>query len=290
MIYKLENDHLLVSIHAKGSELASIQSKKNGLEYLWQADPVVWNRHAPVLFPIVGKLRNDEYEWQGQMYRLPQHGFARDHHFEIHSKQADSLTLTLMANQDTLALYPFRFELRITHALEANRLEVKYEVINQGEGPMPFSIGAHPGFACPLRPDETFEDYYLEFDQPETLSRHLLENGLFNGRTEPLLLHEKTLPLHPELFEKDAIVVTGYRSESLTLKSRKGPHQLKVNFPGFPWLGIWTKNAKSPFVCIEPWYGHADLTQASGKLMEKAGIILLNTGEEFNCRHTIEIS
>lgn len=289
-MYTLENNHLRVRIQAQGSELASLQSKRNGLEYLWQADSSVWNRHAPVLFPIVGKLRNGEYEWQGQSYPLPQHGFARDQGFEVHSQQTDQLTLALKARAETRQAYPFSFELRITHALQSNRLAVIYQVFNHGDGPMPFSIGAHPAFRCPLRPDEVFEDYYLEFDQAETLDRYLLENGLFSGRTEPLLRQERILSLRRDLFEQDAVVVSGFRSESLTLKSNKGPHQLQVHFPGFPWLGIWTKNAQSPFVCIEPWYGHADRTDASGKLTEKAGIISLNAGEEFSCRHTIEIN
>jgi len=289
-MYTLENDHLRVRIQAKGSELSSLQSKLNGLEYLWQADPSVWNRHAPVLFPIVGKLRNNEYEWQGQTYHLPQHGFARDQVFEVHSRRTDRLTLALKAHVDTRQAYPFSFELRITHALQSNRLEVIYQVFNHGDGPMPFSIGAHPAFRCPLRPNEVFEDYYLEFDQSETLGRHLLENGLLSSRIEPFLRQERVLPLRRGLFEQDAIVVSRFRSESLTLKSNKGPHQLKVYFAGFPWLGIWTKSAQSSFMCIEPWYGHADQIDAGGKLTEKAGIILLNAGKEFSCRHAIEIS
>jgi galactose mutarotase-like enzyme len=290
MTYTLENDQIHIRIHAKGAELCSLQNRKNGLEYLWQADPSVWNRHAPVLFPIVGKLRDNQYEWEGKTYPLPQHGFARDQVFEVLHQETDRLTLTLKANEETQKVYPFSFELRITHALHANRVDITYQVIHHGKEDMFFSIGSHPAFNCPLLPGEAFEDYFLEFEQPETLERHLLENGLFNGQTQPLLREEKVLALQRSLFEQDAIVISGYQSQSVTLKSRKNNHQIQVDFPDFPWLGIWTKNAQSPFVCIEPWYGLADSTDATGRLADKNEIRQLTADASFTCTHSITVS
>ncbi|MES2730950.1 MAG: aldose 1-epimerase family protein [Bacteroidota bacterium] len=290
MTFTLENEQLFVKINRKGSELVSLQSKKNGLEYLWQADPAVWSRHAPVLFPIVGKLRNNQYKWQGQTYTLPQHGFARDQAFEVVEHTSESITLVLKSNAETQKVYPFHFELRITHALVGNRVDITYQAINQGESEMQFSIGAHPGFICPLLPNETFEDYYLEFDQPETLDRKVIENSLYNGQTEPFLQHAQTIPLHRSLFERDAIVVTGYLSNTLTLKSNKSAHSVKVSFDGFPYLGIWTKDIHSPFICLEPWYGLADYSHSSGQLKDKEGMIALKPQEEFTGLHSIEIS
>jgi galactose mutarotase-like enzyme len=250
----------------------------------------VWNRHAPILFPIVGRLRNNQYQWDGQSFSLSQHGFARDREFDYLDRSENSLTLALYADVETRRVYPFNFELRVTYTVADNSLEITYQVINRGEERMLFSIGAHPGFNCPLLPNETFEDYYLEFAQPETMERHLLEDGLFNGQTEPFLYRQQTLPLSRSLFEQDAVVVKNFKSQSLILKSNQHAHQVKVSFAGFPYLGIWTKNAASPFLCIEPWYGLADRTDASGNLADKEGIISLKAGEQFRCRHTIEVS
>ena len=290
MIHTLENDQLRVQIKRRGAELSSLQAKQTGLEYLWQADPAVWGRHAPVLFPTVGKLRNDHYAWNGQSFSLPQHGFARDRDFEMVDQTPDRIVLRLQADATSRRVYPFDFELRITHALRGNRVDVGYEVINPGAGELPFCIGAHPGFVCPLAKDEVFEDYFLEFDQSETLDRYLIEGGFFNGKTEPLLRDSRIIPLQRSLFEQDAIVVKKFRSSSLTLKSRKSTPSVKVEFAGFPYLGIWTKQAPAPFICIEPWYGLADRTDASGRLSDKEGLQMVPAGGRFHCRHTVEIT
>ncbi|MBC7920941.1 MAG: aldose 1-epimerase family protein [Ferruginibacter sp.] len=290
MTHTLENEQLRAQVNPRGAELVSLQARQTGLEYLWQADPAVWGRHAPVLFPIVGKLRNNQYAWNGESFSLPQHGFARDGDFEVLDQTPDRLVLRLQADAASRRVYPFEFELRITHALYGNRLDVGYEVINPGDGDLYFSIGAHPGFICPLGEDEVFEDYFLEFDQPETLDRHLIEGGLFNGKTEPLLRDSRIIPLQRSLFEQDAIVVKGFRSSSLTLKSRKSTPSVKVALAGFPYLGIWTKEAPARFVCIEPWYGLADRTDASGQLSDKEGIRMVPTGGRFHCQHTVEVT
>lgn len=290
MTYTLANNFLKVQVKSKGAELSSIQSL-DGLEYIWQADPAVWSRHAPVLFPIVGKLKNNEYSHGGQTYTLSQHGFARDHEFECIEQTADKLVFELRANEQTKKVYPFSFVLAITYSLRDNQLTVAYEVGNEGAKPMYFSLGAHPGFNCPLLPTEQLEDYYLEFEQPETLDRHLLDGGLFNRETEPVLEEEQILPLYREWFEKDAIVFKHFKSKSLTLKSKVSNHSVKATFEGFPYLGIWqSKGEKATFICIEPWYGLADYTDSTGKLEEKEGILTVSGQEQFSAFYTIELS
>ncbi len=285
----LENAQVKAVFKSKGAELSSLIHKGNGLEYVWQADPLVWGRHAPVLFPIVGKLKNDAYSYDNDTFHLSQHGFARDLEFELESSTEDQLKFGLRYSEKTLAHYPFKFKLVISYKLKATTLTVSYEVFNEDEQPLFFSIGAHPAFRCPLTDDEQFEEYYLEFNETETLERHLLTEGVFNGATTLILDNTHILPLAYDLFEKDAIVFKKFKSSSISMKSRKTAHGLTVSFPGFPYLGIWTKQKDAPFICIEPWYGLADSTSASGNLIEKEGIMGLEPAGEFDCHYQIEI-
>lgn len=285
----LENAQVKATFKSKGAELSSLIHKENGIEYVWQADPQVWGRHAPVLFPIVGKLNNDTYSHNNDIFHLSQHGFARDLEFELESSTIDELKLSLSYSEKTLKHYPFKFKLIICYKLKATTLTVSYEVYNEDEQLLFFSIGAHPGFRCPLTEKEKFEDYYLEFNETETLERHLLTGGAFNGTTELVMANTNILPLSYDLFEKDAIVFKKFRSSTVSLKSKKEPHGVKMSFPGFPYLGIWTKQKNAPFVCIEPWYGLADTAIASGSLVQKEGIMELEPAGEFDCHYQIEI-
>lgn len=285
----LENAQAKATFKLKGAELSSFIHKENGLEYIWQADPKVWGRHAPVLFPIVGKLKNDIYFYNNDMFHLSQHGFARDLEFELESSTKDELRFGLSHAEKTYEQYPFRFKLLICYKLKATTLTVSYEVYNEDDQLFLFSIGAHPAFRCPLIEGEKFEDYYLEFDETETLERHLLTHGLFDGTTALVMNDTNTLSLSYDLFEKDAIVFKKFKSSAISLKSNKAPYGVKLSFPGFPYLGIWTKEKGAPFVCIEPWYGLADPTGASGNLIEKEGIMGLEPAGEFDCHYQIEI-
>lgn len=286
----LENAYAKASFKSKGAELCSFIHKENYKEYIWPADPKIWSRHAPVLFPIVGKLNNDTYEYNGQHYHLPQHGFARDMEFEVESSTSDELKFSLGYSEETLSRYPFKFRFVIGYRLKATTLTISYEVYNEDEQePLYFSVGAHPAFRCPLSEKEELEDYYLEFNEKEVLQRYLLDKGAFNGDKEMVMDETNTLPLSYSLFEKDAIVFKQFKSNEIILKSNKSPHGVKMSFPGFPYLGIWTKGEGATFICLEPWYGLADAKSASGKLIEKEGIMNLNANEEFDCQYQIEI-
>jgi galactose mutarotase-like enzyme len=287
MITFLRNGFLEVSVGSRGAELQSLR-RTDGPERLWQGDPGFWRRRAPVLFPIVGKLRDDQYVVGGRSYALPQHGFARDRTFGLVSADKAAAEFALYSDEETLAAYPFEFELRVRYELEGESLQVRYDVSNAGAGPMWFSIGGHPGFACPFRTGDRFEDFELTFEREETADSLLLEGGLVAGRAGRLLDGSRTLPLAGDLFAGGALILEGLRSSWVALQRRGGGSALTVRFDGWPRLGLWTKPG-APFLCVEPWHGIADRVDAPGRLEEKEGILRVEKGGRFSCAFEIGV-
>ena len=284
MQHILENDQLTVTLSTQGAEAQSVRNKATGQEYLWTADPGVWARHAPVLFPIVGKLKDDQYRLGDDTYAMKQHGFARDHDFKVIEHTDGQITFGLTANPDTQQ-YPFNFTLDITYQLTDNRLDTTYRVINHDHVDMPFSIGGHPGFLCPAQLDGRWEEYYLLFAQEETLERHLLKNGLRTGETQTVLENSRQLALHRALFEDDALVFTNLASDSVSIVPQStGEPLVTVEFAGFPYLGIWQK-VGADFYCVEPWYGLADRATTDGELTRKEGIQTLSPEAKFEATY-----
>lgn len=286
----LENDHLCAKFSLLGAELKSCFDKNLNKELIYDGKGTWWNRSAPVLFPIVGKLKNDSYSIENKSFELNQHGFARNSEFEI-LKQTDSqITFSLESNSESLKKFPFDFSLQISYELSHKSITTTYKVLNRGTESMPFSIGAHPGFMCVFFENETFEDYYLEFEKEENLSRHLLnpENGLFNGESELVTPNSKIINLVYSLFEKDAIVLKKLNSEVIYLKNKQGTFTLKFSFEDFPYFGIWTKN-KAPFICLEPWCGLADNENSNQNFYSKEGINLLESNQTFERSYTFEV-
>lgn len=275
------NNDLKAVIKHKGAELFSLE--KNGKNYIWSIDENYWNKTSPILFPIVGGLKNNQYEYKGNIYDLPRHGFARDFDFELISKSEDSVTFSLMYFEKTLKVYPFLFELQISYILDSDTLNIKYTVINHSSEEMYFSIGAHPAFSI----NGELSNYSLQFDNNHHLTTYKLEDNLFSGKTENITIENYLLALDYKLFENDAIVLKNSVTSSLMLLKNDVP-EMKVSFPEFPYLGIWTKS-EAPFLCIEPWLGIADNYNASGKIEEKEGICLLNGNESFSASWNIKI-
>ena len=288
--YTLSTPRCRATFATHGAELTSLVTTDNDLEYVWPGDPAVWARHAPVLFPLVGRLPNDAYHYEGRDYKLPQHGFARDRVFAVVRHDTTELVFQLQHDESTRVMFPFAFELTITYTLRDALLGVRWDVRNPApDQPLLFSIGAHPAVRCPLLPDEAFEDYFFEFDHPVTLERHLLQGGLLTGDTAPVLNHEQELPLSYELFADDALVFKQYDFTNLTLRSRKSAHFVRFSFDGFPYLGLWTKGPGAGFVCVEPWHGIASPTGQPGELRDKEGILTLAPGEVFSAAYSIEV-
>ena len=283
----LENDLLRATFRNEGAELTGLTYLPQDRQYLWWGDPAVWARHAPLLFPIVGRLRDNRYRYDGQTYTLPQHGFARDQRFELTDHTSDQLTFELVSDPTTRANYPFAFVLRVTYRLAGSRLRVGYEVKNTDPDPLWFSIGGHPAFA--LKPGETLADYRLAFQRRETARRYLLTDGLFDGRTAPVLTDADVLPLDERTFAEDALVFKNLDSEWVALCNRAGDHRVALHFAGFPFLGVWSRSATAGFVCLEPWHGLSDHQQAGGELTEKEGIRTLAAGQVFRCHYHLEV-
>ena len=291
MIHTLRNAEFEVKVKAKGAEVCSFRRLSDNTEYIWQGDASIWPRHAPVLFPIVGRLPEHKYLLNGKSYHLPQHGFARDMIFSPVKTDDDTLSLELHWSDITLPHYPFHFRLLISYALDGNTLQADYKVMNLDDQEMPFSIGAHPGFNCPLNPEKSYEDYYLEFDEEQTLDRHLLHEGLLTGQTETVLQEGKKLKLSRHLFQNDALVLKENKIQKATLKSDADSRQVEMEFHGFPYLGIWTPpKADANLICIEPWHGVASPSGELSEISEKEGIIKLPGKQKFECSYRISVS
>lgn len=281
MTSQIKNDFLTATFNTLGAELISLTS--NGKELIWEGNSLFWDKQSPILFPTIGSLKDDTYFFEGKKYHLPRHGFAREKEFQIKEHSANQIIFSLKQDEETLKVYPFHFELQIAYILVENKVEVHYSVQNNSNNFMHFSIGGHPGFAL----SQDFEKYALVFDHKEELCFSLLENHLLSDENQILETLDKILPLKYKLFEKDALVFKNHKVDSVTIQ-KSGKDHIKVSFKGFPDLGIWTK-VGAPFICIEPWFGHADKVEANQNLLEKEGIISLGKNGLFQSVYTIEI-
>lgn len=282
MTTTISNSNLTVQIKHLGAELFSIKNEQNK-EYIWEGNSMFWGKHSPILFPIVGSLKNNNYCVNGKQFQLSRHGFAREKKFELIEKTNETATFSLLSTKETKEIYPYDFELQICYSLKGNKLYIDYKVINNNESTMPFSIGAHPAFALP----GNFEEYSLEFPQDDLLKYYLLEKGLISNVTDELQLVNRQLGLNYHLFEKDALVFKTLKSKSISLLKNSNPI-LKVNFNDFPNLGIWTV-VNAPFLCIEPWFGYSDTLDEYADFSKKEGIQLLEKNETFKSNYSIEI-
>lgn len=288
MIHQLTSPLLTVIIKNIGAELSSIKSLKTGTEYMWQADPNQWARHAPILFPIVGKLKEDTYYIEGSSYRLPQHGFARDQPFNLIEATPGKLAFELQSSDELKKLYPFDFALTVTYTLAANALNVCYSVKNTGGSPLLYSIGAHPAFKLPVHPGARRSDYELVFERSESTMIHLIEGGLLSGEKRPFSLENNRLPISDSLFDNDALVFKKLASKKISIAKKKESPFLNFHFEA-PFFGIWSKSRTSEFVCLEPWQGVADSFHHDQQLANKEGVIMLAAQQSRDFSFTVEI-
>jgi galactose mutarotase-like enzyme len=292
MKYSIESEDLQVEVNSIGMELSSIRSKHSNQEYIWQGNPAFWTGQAPVLFPIVGALKNGQMIHQGISYSLERHGFVRDSPKPILIDSGTNfLRFGMTWDAETLKIYPFKFSLEITFLLEGKSISIQHQITNTGAGDeaMLYSIGGHPAFNCPLKANESYEDYYLEFEKEETAATWLIDpSGLISLEQKPMLDHTKNLPLHSHLFDHDALVFKNLKSRRVKLVHQKKGPVLAVDFQDFNYLGIWAKPA-APFVCIEPWLGIADSVDSSQNLEEKEGILKLASGQSDQKSYSISI-
>jgi len=281
-MYILENEVLKVQVAEKGAELQSIVNKIFGIDYLWNGNPALWAKHSPVLFPIIGNLKNNTYSYLGKSYQLPRHGFARDMDFEVEKQSRQEIVFLLKSNSETKKNYPFDFEFRIRYQISGDELSTEYIVSNTGNSLLIFSVGGHPAFRVPLTTDTVFSDYHLKFDETENLPRWpISKDGLIVPQPIPLLEDTNRLNLSKSLFYQDALVFKYPASSEISLLSARTPRGLRFQMGEFPFLGIWSAR-DADFVCIEPWCGIADSVNSNQQLEQKEGIEKLSPGKLFS--------
>ena len=275
MDVKLESSDLVVKVRSKGAELFSAVRAGAAGEYMWGGDPAFWGKTSPVLFPIVGTLKDDKFNLHGKSYILSRHGFARDAEFEVRQAASDKAEFILNSNEESLKKYPFSFSLTITYSVQDTSLTVKYLVENKSKEDMFFSLGAHPAFKVPLINGTHYEDHYLEFDKSETAPRWAIsDKGLIGEKPVPFLEHSSRINLKKELFFNDAIVLKHLNSTVISLKAATHPHGFSFHFDGFSYLGLWAAR-NADFVCIEPWCGIADSVYHNQDFTKKEGIEMI---------------
>lgn len=290
MLYVIKSETAEVTLSTLGAELQNLLY--DGTEYLWQGDSTYWGGRAPVCFPICGAIRDGKATAFGKNCNMPRHGVARTQEFEVLHSAADSITFRLIANEETILQYPFHFELQIKYSVAGAVVTVEYTVINHGGCKMPFAVGGHPAFNCPLLPGEDFSDYYVQFAYVEDAAclRPDLKTGLLdNNRREEALNNTDRLNLFHFLFTKDAMVFDNLKSKSVTLRGKNSGKGVKLDFPDFPNLLLWSSVGNTPFLALEPWTGLATFEDEDDCLEDKRGMTVLDHGQTAAFRYQITL-
>lgn len=291
MRYKMKNEKLTVEIESLGAELKSVKSNTTGMEYMWYGRPEYYKRTSPILFPIVGSLRNQEYFYEGKKYPMPQHGFARNMEFEVKSQSEDEIWFLLVSDSSTLEKYPFEFELHIGYRLTESTLKVMWKVVNKSNKEMYFSIGAHSEFNCPLHGEADKTGYGLDFNTKQNvLASRINGDGLMMSPKQELQLKDGKM-LFPEGFFDDGVyIVENDQTHRVSLTDPSGKAYVTVSFDA-PLFGVWSPEKKNaPFVAIEPWYGRCDRDTFEGELCDREWENKLNPDSTFEKSYEIIIT
>lgn len=286
--YNIGNKRITAAVSTLGAELQSVKNH-DGTEYIWQGDSRFWSGKSPLLFPYVGRLTGGKYVYHDMTYFLPIHGFASSTEFRVVHVQDDSITMLLTDSEETLKIYPFHFELRVTYLIIEDTLHIQYDVCNTSQSVMYFGLGGHPGFNVPLEPHLSFEDYYIQFEKhsiPQQIG--MSPDKFVTHQVLPYPLNQlHRLPLSHGLFDHDAIVLqnTGGR---VNLQSLRGTHGVEVIFPQINYLGIWHKqNTSAPYVCIEPWISLPAFQNETVMLEKQANLITLDAADSYHNQWSI---
>ncbi len=277
----IQNSTIKISVTKIGAELCSLFAKSSNTEFMWQANPTIWGSHAPVLFPIIGCLKDGKFLFEEGTYSVPKHGFIRNN-ASLESKIIGENCIEFRSKygEESLKNYPFNYEFIIRYILNENGVKVEHTIINHdNKNPMYFSLGGHPGFNCPFFENEKYEDYYIEFEVAETDDTWLVsKEGLIENESISYLKGAKRIPLHSDIFAKDALIFKNLKSKKVTLKSKNHAVALMVDISEFDYLGLWAK-PNAPFVCIEPWLGISDSVHTKQDFTQKEGIQRLEARE-----------
>jgi galactose mutarotase-like enzyme len=287
----LENEFLEAHLDPKGAEIAKLIGKQDGVNYMWKQDPVLWGHSAPVLFPIVGALKNGETVIEGKTYKMGQHGFSRNTEYTVEEQDGTHVVFHLFDTEETKTMYPYGFDLYVTYRLEGRELKAEFKVVNDKEDYIRFQIGGHPAFACPFLEGEDANDYYVEFEQKENVTRKVINpaRGGMSHMELPFFENERRFFVRQALFDSDAIVLPHFKSECVTLKSLNHDKSLTMHMHNFDYVGIWASKHTGGLLAIEPWVGITDFVDASGQFEDREDMQTLKKGETFVCDFAVEI-
>lgn len=281
---QIENEFFSAAIRLKGAELASLKHKQSGCELIWQADPEIWGGSAPILFPIIGKLKNGKTSIGGTEYEIPKHGLLRHMNATPVEQTEDSVRLRFESNLQTLEKYPFAFVFDVIFRLTETGLSVDYEITNRGTADMLFSVGSHPAFAL-----DSVLGSSIEFSQPETLDLYGLNSkGLIFKRVNRWFKRETLIQLTDRIFKDDALIFKNIKSRTIHLKTAGDRPNIDVGLRNHPHLGLWAKPG-APYVCIEPWYSFDDASDSDGIFGNKPGILTLSQGNTFQTGYDVSV-
>ena len=281
MLFLLQNERFTATVASQGAQLCSLNEKKDGRAYLWYGDTKVWYEHSPLLFPVVGRLTDDQYKYNGKTYKMPKHGFLKNEEFTVKAQSDTSITLLFTNWEKYYDCFPFRYEVEVTHTLSETGVAISHTVRNLDEGAMYFSFGAHPGI--------NRKGGYLEFEKEETLTAHVFDkNAYIDDRTVPFLDNGKVFDLPENIFAHGPYILENYKSSYVDVHTGIDDKVVRVSFPGVPFLGLWAMN-NAPYVCIEPWYGIDDDHHQTGNIEDKKGIVKLAGKDTFNFSIAIDV-
>lgn len=267
--YGLENDKIRIEIDSHGAELKSLIKKETGAEYMWCADPKYWGRTSPVLFPFVGNVSGKQYRTKGKTYDMGQHGFARDMEFALDTQSGNEIWFVLRSNEETLAKYPYEFVLKLGYRLIDTKVEVLWHVENPSQEELPFAIGGHPAFNCPINEAEKQSDCYLKFDVDGTIVSQTIDGYLVGEATKSYVLEDRRLRIDEHMFDNDALILADQGIHQASLCNASGEAYLTIEMDA-PLFGVWRPaDPGAPFVCIEPWYGRSDRIGYEGELRDR---------------------
>lgn len=291
MSITISNELFKITVNEMGAELVEIKSIETGNDYLHDGNPTWWKFHAPILFPIVGRNKDDLFKIEGKEYPICRHGFARISPFILEKVSDNVIRGTLSSDVITKKSFPYDFIFCVTYTLEYNKIITTFDIKNIGDKKMYFGLGGHPAFRCPIVDGASFDDYYLEFSEKETVKTSLvdLENGYFLAEDMDFLVNEDKIPLNYDLFSIDTIVLKNTKSNLVTLKSDKYKENLVFEYSDFPIIAFWTKK-DAPFLCIEPWFSHSDYTFFDKEHSSKDNFICLVPKDTFNASYSVVIN
>ena len=289
MQVEIESQGYTAVVSQKGAELVSLRDAQ-GEEYMWSGDEAYWTGRAPILFPVIGRMKEGGYTLDGRHYEMPKHGLVRRKRWDLDTQSPSRVSFSTRADNQSTQHFPFDFELIATFELNGPRLKVSYQVINHGGDQMLFSLGSHPAFALPVSAGDGLDQWSVEFSEAETLDRQVLDEGLIGeSPVHQYLNASSSVPLSDTLFNDDALIFFGVQSQRLDIVHKTRGKRLSLHTGGAPDLGIWSKPG-APYVCLEPWFGYDDPVGASGDFRDKPGLLSVEAGSTFETWIAIELA